>query len=543
MNIISGNIVDVVARRIFTGEIVIERGIIQEIKEKPLESKLYILPGFTDAHVHIESSMLIPSEFARLAVVHGTICSVSDPHEIANVLGIRGIEFMVENGSRVPFRFVFGAPSCVPATSFETAGATLTVADIESLFDNFQLKYLSEMMNFPGVINAQPEVMAKISAAHKRKLPIDGHAPGLKGKTLKAYVSAGISTDHECETLPEALEKAALGMHILIREGNAARNFDELLPLLKIHPQKVMFCSDDLHPDHLVEGHINLLAARAVKAGYDLFDVLAACTLNPAQHYKTGTGLLQPGDPADFIVTDDLQNFSILQTWIAGQLVADHGKSLIPTISVEAPNNFRAEKVCPGDLLLVSKGGRMRVIEIYDGQLYTGAKDVEAPPAGTVFQPDPSQDLNLLAVVNRYEPAKPTLCPVTGARMKEGALASSVAHDSHNIIALGTNMEEMAQAINLIVENRGGLAWVNKGDYDVLPLPVAGLMTTEDGYQTAQAYKKINHLAQRIAPGLSAPFMTLSFLALPVIPRLKLTDKGLFYVDEFQYFDNFFTNI
>lgn len=543
MNIISGNIVDVVARRIFTGEVVIERGIIQEIREKPLESRLYILPGFTDSHVHIESSLLVPSEFARLAVVHGTVCTVSDPHEIANVLGIKGVEFMVENGSKVSFRFVFGAPSCVPATPFETAGAKLNVADIESLFDIFQLKYLSEMMNFPGVINAQPEVIAKISAARKRKLPIDGHAPGLKGKDLKAYASAGISTDHECETLPEALEKAALGMHILIREGSAARNFDELLPLLKIHPQKVMFCSDDLHPDHLVEGHINLLAARAVKAGYDLFDVLAACTLNPTLHYKTGTGLLQPGDPADFIVTDDLQNLSILQTWIAGQLVADQGKSLIPSISVEAPNNFRAEKVCPDDLLLVSKGGRMRVIEIYDGQIYTGAKDIEAPPAGTIFQPDPSQDLNLLAVVNRYEPAKPTLCPVTGARMKEGALASSVAHDSHNIIALGTNMEEMAKAINLIVENRGGLAWVNKGDYDVLPLPVAGLMTTDDGYQTAQAYKKINHLAQRIAPGLSAPFMTLSFLALPVIPRLKLTDKGLFYVDEFQYFDNFFTNI
>ncbi|MEJ5303741.1 MAG: adenine deaminase [Bacteroidales bacterium] len=543
MNIISGNIVDVVARRIFTGEVVIERGIIQEIREKPLESRLYILPGFTDSHVHIESSLLVPSEFARLAVVHGTVCTVSDPHEIANVLGIKGVEFMVENGSKVSFRFVFGAPSCVPATPFETAGAKLNVADIESLFDIFQLKYLSEMMNFPGVINAQPEVIAKISAARKRKLPIDGHAPGLKGKDLKAYASAGISTDHECETLPEALEKAALGMHILIREGNAARNFDELLPLLKIHPQKVMFCSDDLHPDHLVEGHINLLAARAVKAGYDLFDVLAACTLNPTLHYKTGTGLLQPGDPADFIVTDDLQNLSILQTWIAGQLVADQGKSLIQSISVEAPNNFRAEKVCHDDLLLVSKGGRMRVIEIYDGQIYTGAKDIEAPPAGTIFQPDPSQDLSLLAVVNRYEPAKPTLCPVTGSRMKEGALASSVAHDSHNIIALGTNMEEMAKAINLIVENRGGLAWVNKENYDVLPLPVAGLMTTEDGYQTAQAYRKINHLAQRIAPGLSAPFMTLSFLALPVIPRLKLTDKGLFYVDEFQYFDNFFTNI
>lgn len=543
MNIISGNILDVVARRIFTGEVAIEKGIIQEIREKPLESKLYILPGFTDAHIHIESSMLIPSEFARLAVIHGTICTVSDPHEIANVLGIRGVEFMIENGSRVPFRFVFGAPSCVPATPFETAGAKLNVDHIESLFDNFQLKFLSEMMNFPGVINAQPEVLAKISAARKRKLPIDGHAPGLKGKDLKAYISAGISTDHECETLSEALEKAALGMHILIREGSASRNFDELLPLLKIYPEKVMFCSDDLHPDHLAEGHINLLVARAVKAGYDLFDVLAACTLNPALHYKTGIGLLQPGDPADFIVTEDLQNFSILQTWIAGQLVADHGKSLIQSISVEALNNFKASKVRSDDLHLVSKGGRMRVIEIYDGQLYTGAKDIEAPPAGTVFQPDPSLDLSLLAVVNRYEPAKPTLCPITGSRMKEGALASSVAHDSHNVIAIGTSIEEITQAINLIIENCGGLAWVNKGNYDVLPLPIAGLMAKDDGYQTVLEYKKINYIAQHLTPGLSAPFMTLSFLALPVIPRLKLTDKGLFYVDEFQYVDYFFINI
>ena len=543
MKIIAGNIVDVLSRRIYSGELVIEEGKIKQINEKPVEGGNYILPGFTDAHVHIESSMLVPSEFARMAVVHGTICTVSDPHEIANVLGVKGVEFMVENGSRVPFRFVFGAPSCVPATPFETSGAELKAADIEHLFDTLKLKYLSEMMNFPGVINAQPDVMAKLSAARRRGLPIDGHAPGLKDKALRSYISAGISTDHECETLKEALEKAALGMHILIREGSAARNFDELLPLLKIHPQKVMFCSDDLHPDHLAEGHINRLVSRAIKQGYDLFDVLAACTLNPTQHYSTGAGLLQPGDPADFIVTAELRDFYIIQTWINGILVAEKGKTLIEPVSVDTPNTFNADKVRANDLQLVSSGGRMRIIEIYDGQLYTGAIDIEAPPVGSAFQPDPSRDLALLAVVNRYQPAKPALCPVKGSHLKAGALASSVAHDSHNIIALGSSPEELARAINLVIESKGGLAWVNDNREEVLPLPVAGLMSANDGYLTAQTYQKMNRLAQNLTPGLSAPFMTLSFLALPVIPRLKLTDKGLFFVDDFQYVDNFFINI
>lgn len=543
MNIIKGNIVDVVGRRIFPGEVIIENGRIKAVNESAVKSQHYIMPGFTDAHIHIESSMLVPSEFARMAVVHGTICTVSDPHEIANVLGIKGVEFMVENGHSVPFHFVFGAPSCVPATPFETSGALLDVKAIENLFDRLDLKYMSEMMNFPGVINGQPEVMAKIEAARKRNLPIDGHAPNLSQHALKAYVSAGISSDHECASLREALEKASLGMHILIREGSAAHNFDELLPLLRIHPEKVMFCSDDLHPDHLAEGHINLLVAKALKAGYDLFDVLRACTLNPVTHYKTHVGLLQPGDSADFIITQELQDFKIVQTWVGGKLVAENGRSLIEPIEVAAPNIFKAHKIKPEELLLISKGGRMRVIEIHDGQLYTGSKDVEAPPAGSPFIPDTSRDLLLLAVVNRYYPNKPTLCPVTGSRMQSGALASSVAHDSHNIIAIGTSPEEIARAINLVIENRGGLALVVEEYQAILPLPVAGLMTTSDGFQTAQVYRDINQQAQKLAPGLSAPFMTLSFLALPVIPELKLTDKGLFYVNDFQYIDIFFNNI
>ncbi|MGC8864170.1 MAG: adenine deaminase [Bacteroidales bacterium] len=543
MNLISGNIVDVVARRIFPGEIIMDEGIIKEIREKPVSHGVYILPGFTDAHVHIESSLLIPSEFARLAVVHGTVCAVSDPHEIANVLGIEGVKFMVKNSQKVPLRFVYGAPSCVPATPFETSGASLKVKDIEFLFDDLNLTYLSEMMNFPGVIAGHEEVMEKIRAAQSRGLAIDGHAPGLKGKELKAYISAGISTDHECNSLEEALEKAALGMHILIREGSAARNFDELLPLVKIHPNKVMFCTDDLHPDHLAEGHINRLVSRAVKAGYDLFDVLAACTLNPTLHYNTGAGLLQPGDPADFILTPDLEDFTIVQTWIKGQVCAKNGKTLLKSSEIEKLNIFNSRPIEPEDLQLISRGGRMRVIEIFDGELFTEATWVEAPPAGSPFLPDPSHDLALLAVLNRYQPARPALCAVKGSKMKAGAIASSVAHDSHNLIAMGTSLEAIAQALNLIIDNQGGLALVNKEKQFVLPLPVGGLMSTEDGYQIANAYKKLNQEAQELTPALSAPFMTLSFLALPVIPRLKLTDRGLFYVDNFQYVENFLDNI
>lgn len=543
MNIVSGNIVDVVGRRIFTGEIVVEEGIIRDIREKPVSNGIYILPGFTDAHVHIESSLLVPSEFARLAVVQGTVCTVSDPHEIANVLGMEGVRFMVENGRRVPFRFVFGAPSCVPATPFETAGANLKVEDIEVLFDDLKLSYLSEMMNFPGVVAGHEEVLAKIRAARKRGLPVDGHAPGLRGKELRTYVSAGISTDHECNTLQEALEKTALGMYILIREGSAARNFDELLPLLKIHPEKVMFCTDDLHPDHLAEGHINRLASRAIKAGYDLFDVLAACTLNPTRHYNTGAGLLQPGDPADFIITHELEDFRIVQTWIGGQLCAENGKTLLTHSTVERLNAFHARPVKPEDLRLISTGGRMRVIEIFDGELYTEATWEEAPCAGNSFVPDPSRDLALLAVLNRYQPVRPALCAVKGSRMRNGALASSVAHDSHNIIAMGTSLEAIAEAINQVIENQGGLAWVNGNDTQVLPLPVAGLMSADDGYRVAQTYQKLNQAAREIAPALSSPFMTLSFLTLPVIPRLKLTDKGPFLTDDFQHVENFSDNI
>ena len=539
---ISGNLVDVWKKSIYHARLDIVDGKIEKIVQtgEPLVPGNYILPGFVDAHVHIESSMLIPSEFARLAVVHGTIATVSDPHEIANVCGLEGVEYMINNGKKVPFKFNFGAPSCVPATIFETAGASLDAAAVKALLEKPEIKYLSEMMNFPGVLHQDPEVMQKIRAAHALNKPIDGHAPGLRGETAKAYIEAGISTDHECFTKEEALDKIEHGMKIIIREGSAAKNFEALIELLEDHPNLIMFCSDDKHPDSLETGHVNQLCARAVAKGIDLFMVLRAASVNPVLHYDLDMGLLCEGDDADFIVTDDLTKFIIKQTYINGQLVADQGKTLIESVEAIAINQFDCAAISAADLGLARKDypqqdGKIPVMEALDGQLITNKLWLEPSLANELLVSDPQKDLLKMVVVNRYHAAPIAKCFIKNFGFQRGAIASSVAHDSHNIVAVGVDDESLAKAINLVIQERGGVSVVDDSLESVLGLPVAGLMSTNDGYQVAAAYTKIDQLAKDLGSSLQAPFMTLSFMALLVIPHLKLSDKGLFDGDSFSF--------
>jgi adenine deaminase len=535
----SGTIVDIVNRRQFPGTIYVEQGKIARIvaDESPKTTD-YILPGFIDAHIHIESSMVIPSEFARLATVHGTVATVSDPHEIGNVLGIEGIRYMIQNGRQVPFHFYFGAPSCVPATQFETAGACITAEDIESLFKQDDLKYLSEMMNFPGVLHRDPEVMKKIEVARQLGKPVDGHAPGLRGKDAEQYISAGISTDHECFTFDEALDKIKFGMHILIREGSAAKNYEALHPLIKQFPEKVMFCSDDKHPHELVKGHINELVKRSiVEKKYDLMDVLRVASYNPVVHYKLDVGLLRLQDSADFIIVDNLHDFTVLETFLKGERVAAKGQALIPSVRASTPNHFQASEKKPSDFIYMATGKEIRVIQPEDGQLITHSAVLAAKIVDNQVMPDLERDILKLTVVNRYEEAetKPAVAFIQNFGLKRGAIASCIAHDSHNIIAVGCSDEEICAAVNLLIQYKGGIAAVNGTDQRVLPLPVAGIMTNEDGYVAADKYSAIDSFAKSLGTQLTAPFMTLSFMALLVIPELKLSDKGLFDGKSFSF--------
>ena len=546
--LLAAHLVDLHQRRIYPAEIGIEDGRIgriREISHAPADAG-YLMPGFVDAHVHIESSMLPPVEFARLAVVHGTVATVSDPHEIANVLGSAGVQFMLDDAARSPFKFCFGAPSCVPATAFETAGATMLSDEVEKLLQNPAIGYLSEMMNFPGVLHGDAEVFAKIAAAQRLGKPVDGHAPGLRGDEARRYFAAGISTDHECFTYEEGREKAALGVHILIREGSAARNFDALWPLLKEFPQQIMFCSDDKHPDDLVRGHINELVARAVALGCNVFDVLRAACLHPVEHYRLPVGLLRTGDPADFTRVTDLSSFQVIETWLNGQKVAENGQSLLPRHSSAAPNQFLVQPQqeeafqlkLPGSAHFSGNRARVRVIEALDGQIVTGSSIENVPLENGLLLPYPADDLLKIAVVNRYTPdAPPSVAFVRGFGLRQGALASSVAHDSHNIVAIGCDDRALAAAVNAVVEARGGIsASDGAGDTRVLPLPIAGLMSQQDGYTLAHEYAALDAWTKSaLGCTLRAPFMVLSFLALPVIPALKITDLGLFDVGDFAF--------
>lgn len=525
---ISGIIVDVVHEQIFRGILEVEDGKIKSVIRAENVVNQFIIPGFIDAHIHIESSMLVPSEFARLAVVHGTVATVSDPHEIANVLGVDGIDFMIRNGNEVPFKFYFGAPSCVPATRFESSGSTIGIREIENLLKRHEIKYLSEMMNYPGVLYHNEEVMAKLAVAKKYNKPVDGHAPGLTGQEARKYIEAGITTDHECYTLEEALEKINLGMKIQIREGSAAKNFATLVPLIGSHPDKIMFCSDDKHPDDLVVGHMNQLAQRAVSLGYDPLKVIRVCTLNPVRHYNLDVGLLQPGDPADFAVVKNLQEFNVSATYIGGVKVAENGKSLVRSVPVHPLNLFNAMRIEIKDIQIKEGGEFIKVLKALDGQLITEKLIVKAKVRDGFVVSDPANDICKIVVINRYSRSPVSIGFINGFGFTRGAIASTVAHDSHNIIAVGVNDDDIVHAINLLVQSKGGICLTNKKEDFHLPLPVAGLMSDADGYTVADSYGELNKAAKDFGSSLHSPFMTLSFMALLVIPELKISDKGLF---------------
>ncbi|MCP9761612.1 adenine deaminase [Lacihabitans soyangensis] len=533
-----GNIVNIFDNSIFFGEISVFEGRIFNIvrTKDEMPDAPYFLPGFVDAHVHIESSMLAPSQFGKMAVVHGTVGTVSDPHEIANVLGTKGVEFMIENGEKIPFKFCFGAPSCVPATEFETSGAIVSVEDIEYLMAHPKIGYLAEMMNFPGVIYENEEVLEKLAIAKKYHKPIDGHAPGLRGEQAQKYFSFGISTDHECFSFDEAKEKLEMGVKVLIREGSAAKNFNDLISLANEYSSQMMFCSDDKHPDDLVEGHINLLVKRAVESGVDVFKALRMASLNPVRHYDLNVGLLREGEPADFIEVNNLLDFKVISTYIDGNLVASKGASLIPDVKAEKVNNFNTKAINPEDLILeIPKDAKfIKTIKVNDGQLITDSFLFELTQRDTTFLIQ--NDILKLVVYNRYKDSKPMVAFINGFRLKNGAIASSVAHDSHNIIAVGTSDEDIAEAINLIVREKGGISVVADKKMGVLPLPIAGLMSDKDGYEVAKDYTQIDEFTKtQLNCLLKSPFMSLSFMALLVIPSLKLSDKGLFDGNTFKF--------
>jgi adenine deaminase len=535
---ITGNIVDIPSKNIFPAEVIVENGKIKAINhiEKPFDkADNFILPGFIDSHVHIESSMLVPSEFAKLAVAHGTVATVSDPHEIANVCGMKGVEFMIENGKQVPFKFYFGAPSCVPATDFETAGASLNAVDVDALLAKDEINYLSEMMNFPGVLHHDEEVEAKIMSAKNYNKPIDGHAPGLRRQDAKKYIETGISTDHECFTKEEALDKLQYGMKIIIREGSAAKNFEALIDLLHDYEDVMMFCSDDKHPDSLVKGHINELCKRAVTKNIDVFKVLKAACINPVRHYKMNVGLLDPGDAADFVIVKNLNDFEVIKTFINGTLVAENGVSKINAPTANVINNFNCNKKVVSDFRYKKKDvENITVIEALDGQLITNKIFIDPKIENEFYVSDVENDILKIAVVNRYKDAPVAIGFIKNFGLKKGAIGSSVAHDSHNIIAVGADDESICRAVNLIIENKGGISCVDDNNEMILSLPVAGLMSNEDGYSVAEKYTSIDQAAKDLGSKLSAPFMTLSFMALLVIPHVKLSDLGLFDGDEFR---------
>ena len=532
---VKGNIVDILNKRIFKGEVCLENGQISAIREVNHEVENYILPGFVDAHIHIESSMVVPSEFAKIAVLHGTVATVSDPHEIANVLGVQGVDFMIENGKKVPLKFNFGAPSCVPATSFESAGALINANDIKLMMENPDINYLAEMMNYPGVLFDDEEVLQKIEHAKNNNKPIDGHAPGLRGDDVTKYIAAGISTDHECFRYDEALEKLQKGMKILIREGSAAKNFEALIDLLPEHYNNMMFCSDDKHPDDLLLGHINQLCERAVAKGMDIFKVLQAACVNPVKHYNLEVGLLQVGDPADFILVDNLKEFNVLETYINGELVAKNGKSFVKSVPFEVLNNFNTDIKKVADFRLASSSKKIRVIEALDGELVTNQIAADSLIVDGNLVSNTATDVLKMTVVNRYKNETPSIAFIKNFGIKEGAIASSVGHDSHNIIAIGVSDEAICKAVNLIIENKGGVCAVTKTTEKVVALPVAGIMSDQPAEIIGNAYAALDAMAKEMGSTLRAPYMSLSFMALLVIPSLKLSDKGLFDGNTFKF--------
>ena len=535
---ISGNIVDVISETIYKGTLNIENGIIGSIdKDDNISEEQYLFPGLVNAHVHIESSMITPLEFSKQAVKWGTVAVVSDPHEIANVLGKEGVEFMIENSKLSPMKFYFGVPSCVPATSFETSGAVLNSTDVKELLQNKDLHFLSEMMNYPGVIFNDTEVHEKMNAAKELGLPIDGHAPGLNTEDITKYINAGISTDHECTTIEEAEEKIKLGMKVQIREGSAAKNFEILFPLIDKYPNKVMLCTDDTHPDDLMLGHINELVKRSIKKGLNIFNIAKSVNLNPINHYKLDVGSLQISDSADFVVFDNLEDCKILKTYIAGNEVFDGYNSVIQGISKSEINNFNAEKLTIEQLAIENtENKKVKVINCFDGDLLTklSLENLEVNSKNEIL-PNLEKDILKIVVYNRYKKSEPVIGFIKNFGLKSGAIASSIAHDSHNIISIGTSDKEILASINRIVKNKGGIAVSNNNVITDLILEIAGLMTNSPIEKVATQYELLNKIVKDdLGSKLYAPFMTLSFMALLVIPEIKIGDKGLFDGKKFE---------
>ena len=530
-----GQIVDIGKQRIFKGEVTFENGVITSIIEKDHDVNQFIMPGFIDAHIHIESSMLVPSEFAKLAVAHGTIATISDPHEIANVMGLEGVNFMIENGKNTPFKFYFGAPSCVPATAYESSGASINSDAIKALLAKDDIKYLSEMMNYPGVLNKDKEVMQKLAWAKLFNKPVDGHAPGLRGESLTTYIQSGMSTDHECFSFEEGLEKLEKGMKILVREGSAAKNFEALISLLPLYYENMMFCSDDKHPDDLILGHINDLCSRAIKKGMDLFKVLQVACINPINHYNLDVGQLRVGDSADFLVVKDLHEFQTIRTYISGNKLFDNGTTFLNPVYFKVINNFNISDKEISDFSYKSNASKIKVIEAYNGELVTGTSIENSTIINGDLISNTERDVLKIAVVNRYNDQKPAIGFIKNFGLKEGAIASSVGHDSHNIVVVGVTDEDLCKAVNLLVKFKGGICALSSVKQMILPLPIAGIMSDQEGRIVADKYAQIDAFSKELGSTLEAPFMTLSFMALLVIPSLKLSDKGLFDVQNFSF--------
>ena len=530
-----GQIVDIGKQRIFKGEVTFENGVITSIIEKNHDVNQFIMPGFIDAHIHIESSMLVPSEFAKLAVAHGTIATISDPHEIANVMGLEGVNFMIENGKNTPFKFYFGAPSCVPATAYESSGASINSDAIKALLAKDDIKYLSEMMNYPGVLNKDKEVMQKLAWAKLFNKPVDGHAPGLRGESLTTYIQSGMSTDHECFSFEEGLEKLEKGMKILVREGSAAKNFEALISLLPLYYENMMFCSDDKHPDDLILGHINDLCSRAIKKGMDLFKVLQVACINPINHYNLDVGQLRVGDSADFLVVKDLHEFQTIRTYISGNKLFDNGTTFLNPVHFKVINNFNISDKEISDFSYKSNASKIKVIEAYNGELVTGTSIENSTIINGDLISNTERDVLKIAVVNRYNDQKPAIGFIKNFGLKEGAIASSVGHDSHNIVVVGVTDEDLCKAVNLLVKFKGGICALSSVKQMILPLPIAGIMSDQEGRIVADKYAQIDAFSKELGSTLEAPFMTLSFMALLVIPSLKLSDKGLFDVQNFSF--------
>jgi adenine deaminase len=530
---IFGRIVDIHNRDIYKGCVTIDDDKISRTERCDSEVESYILPGLIDAHIHIESSMVTPGAFAVEAIKHGTLCVVSDPHEIVNVCGIDGLNYMIEDAAKVPVKFYFGAPSCVPATSFETSGSVLDKFDIAEILKRDEIHYLSEMMNYPGVIYNNEEVVSKLMAARMVGKPVDGHAPGLSGKDLKKYIDSGISTDHECTTIEEALEKISMGMKILIREGSAAKSLDSLKQLYYSNPEDIMLCCDDLHPEMLMKGHINKLVARLISEGFDIYNVYRSASINPMMHYNISTGLLREGDSADFIIVKTLETMEVLESWIGGRKVFDRGNVFFTTDRSREINNFNCKHINGEDITIINRGGNIRIIEAKDGELLTQSI-TDSMGTKNIIVPDVERDYLKIIVKDRYNDTPPAIGIIKGFMLKEGAFASSIAHDSHNIICIGTNDHDIVTAVNTIVDMKGGLAVSSNDKIYSLQLNIGGIMTSNTCRETALKYDNLSQIVKSRGCIMSAPFMTLAFMALLVIPELKIGDKGLFNVNEFK---------